>query len=91
MIALLLAFAVSGAASLVIAEPCASLESASSSSPDDVCPPSCVTCGCCHQAADVALVMPALAPLEQPRELPEPRPPQSHREPRGILHVPRRA
>ena len=61
LIALLLVFGLSGAASLVAAEPCTSAES---SAADDDCSPTCVTCGCCHQAHEVTALVVTLAPGE---------------------------
>lgn len=76
-----------GAASLLVPEPCGAVERATD---DGGCPPSCVTCGCCHQAIDVASVMPLLISPKPPREATEPLPSVSDRDPRDILHVPRR-
>ena len=86
IVALLLAFGLSGAASLVAAEPCSSLES---SATDSDCPPACVTCGCCHQASDVTIAMPTLSPTARPRPRLEVMPTTSERAPGDILHVPR--
>jgi cytochrome c553 len=88
IVVLLLAMGLSGAASLVAAEPCSSLES---SAADSDCPPACVTCGCCHQASDVTVTLPALSPIARLRPRLEVMPTTSDREPRDILHVPRTA
>jgi hypothetical protein len=87
IVALLLALGGSGAASLIVPEPCAAVERASD---DGHCPPTCVTCGCCHQAVDMASVMPLLVSPEPRRETTEPLASRSDRDPRDILHVPRR-
>ena len=86
LIALLLVFGLSGAASLVAAEPCTSAES---SAADDDCSPTCVTCGCCHQAHEVTALVVTLAPVEAVRERTSPSPRLGARNPRDILHVPR--
>jgi hypothetical protein len=88
IVALLLTFGLSGVASLVAAEPCSSLASGTA---DSDCPPACVTCGCCHQASDVTVAVPALSPTTRPRPRLEIMPTTSDRAPRGILHVPRAA
>jgi hypothetical protein len=46
----LLSFTASGVATLVAGEPCTSFEQGSRE--DDTCAPTCVTCGCCAQAAE---------------------------------------
>ena len=55
----LLTFSFSGLAALVTTEPCTSLGQAAE---DGSCPPTCVTCRCCAQAAEPALVLVAIAP-----------------------------
>lgn len=83
----LLAFSASGVSALFLAEPCSAFEQPARE--DDVCPPTCVTCGCCAQAAEPVIVAVTISP-----DLPiagvydiAPAPPQSRI--RGILHVPR--
>jgi hypothetical protein len=83
----LLALGVSDAASLLVPEPCAAAER---SSDTGSCPPTCVTCGCCHQAVDLAIVMPLLVSPRPAVETTEPLASLSDHEPRDILHVPRR-
>ena len=56
----LLTFSASGVSGLVIDEPCTGYELAGSD--DRACPPTCVTCGCCAQAAEPALVVDAASP-----------------------------
>ncbi len=85
---LLLALGVSGVASLVVPEPCAAV---ASTGDDGTCPPTCVTCGCCHHAVDVTSVLPILVSPTPPTEATEPLRSLSDRDPRDILHVPRRA
>ena len=86
LVVLLLAAGLSGVATLVTGEPCTSIER---SATDDDCPPACVTCGCCHQAVDLANLVPTVAPLEGPCPRLEVMPAISERAPRDILHVPR--
>ena len=86
LVALLLVFGLSGAASLVTGEPCVSVES---SAGDSDCPPACVTCGCCHQAHEITTLVVTLAPVEVIRPRTMPVPPLGERNPRDILHVPR--
>lgn len=83
----LLTFSASGAYALVIAEPCTGYEQADQD--DGACPPTCVTCGCCAQAAE-----PAILPMGSSLEAPvtdvsplSPRVPKAT--PRDILHVPK--
>jgi hypothetical protein len=78
---------VSGVSALAIDEPCSGLELPANG--DDLCPPSCLTCGCCAQAAEPALVVarsspdaPRTKPLAFPSSLPRINPLE-------ILHVPK--
>ncbi|MCC7010491.1 MAG: hypothetical protein IT184_16910 [Acidobacteria bacterium] len=50
----LLSLSASGAAVLIVDEPCIGVEQ--SGRDDGACPPTCVTCGCCAQAAEPLLV-----------------------------------
>jgi hypothetical protein len=52
----LLTFSASGVSTLVRAEPCSGFEQAAGEDRD--CPPTCMTCGCCAQAAEAVLVLP---------------------------------
>lgn len=87
IIVALLTLSASGVSALVVGEPCTGYEQPGRE--DGACPPTCVTCGCCAQAAEpttlpvtsslespVVGISPLLAPL--PRTL-------SH----DILHVPK--
>lgn len=87
IIVALLTFNASGVISLVRAEPCTANEPAGGN--DSRCPPTCVTCSCCAQAAEpvplVAMTSAAnrigdivLALLQLPKI-----------DPRDILHVPK--
>jgi hypothetical protein len=83
----LLTFTASGAYALVIAEPCTGYEQPGQE--DGACPPTCVTCGCCAQAAEPAILLVGSsleAPVTDVSPL-IPRVPKAN--PRDILHVPK--
>jgi hypothetical protein len=87
IIVALLTFSASGLPALVAGEPCTGYEQPGSD--DASCPPTCVTCGCCAQAAEPAMV-PVAGSLEAP--VADVTPLSSHAAkttPRDILHVPR--
>ena len=54
VIVLLLTVSASGIFSLAMSEPCGSTELVGG---DSACPPTCVTCGCCAQAAEPAMLV----------------------------------
>jgi hypothetical protein len=87
IIVALLTFSASGVSVLVIAEPCTGYEQRGRE--DAACPPTCVTCGCCAQAAEPILLPVASSPETWVAEVPQvvPRPPNA--QPRDILHVPK--
>jgi hypothetical protein len=83
----LLSFSATGVTSLLVGEPC--LTFTLSPEDDGDCPPSCVTCGCCAQAAEPTAVVVASS-----LDLPVPHfsavlPPFTETDPRDILHVPK--
>jgi hypothetical protein len=83
----LLAFSASGVTALIVPEPCSTYEEAEGE--DASCPPTCVTCGCCAQAAEPADLT-AAAVFELPVAViaaSVSRPPASSA--RDILHVPK--
>ena len=83
----ILSFGATGMAGLIIGEPCLSLTP--SQEDDGNCPPTCVTCGCCAQAAEPTAVVVANS-LEVPvPDFAAVLPPFSDTEPRDILHVPK--
>ena len=87
IIVALLTFTTSGAYALVIAEPCTGYEQPGQE--DGACPPTCVTCGCCAQGAEPAIVpvgSSLAAPVTDVSAL-IPRVPKAS--PRDILHVPK--
>jgi hypothetical protein len=83
----MLMLSASGLSALVVPEPCAGYEQAGRD--DGGCPPTCVTCGCCAQAAEMVMLRTAVSPdapiaaiLAPPSRLPQARA-------RDILHVPK--
>ena len=87
IIVALLTFSASGVSSLVISEPCTGYEQPGQE--DGACAPTCVTCGCCAQAAEPA-VLPVTTSLEAPVTdvCPLiPRLPKAN--PSDVLHVPK--
>jgi hypothetical protein len=59
----LLTLSASGVSALVIDEPCTGYEQPGQE--DGACPPTCVTCGCCAQAAE-PVILPAASSPEVP-------------------------
>ena len=87
IIVALLTFSASGISALAISEPCLGDERPGQE--DNACPPTCVTCGCCAQAAET-VILPAASSPEAPVVQIEafiPRVPQTRA--REILHVPK--
>ena len=87
IIVALLTFSASGAYALVIAEPCTGYERPGQE--DAACPPTCVTCGCCAQAAEPVRLLPARSPEVTIAKMVSlvPRVPLTHTD--EILHVPK--
>jgi hypothetical protein len=83
----ILSFSVTGVARLMVDEPCTAFTL--SAEDDGDCPPTCVTCGCCAQAAEpTAILVSDSIDLVTPRYRPVlPHFPDT--EPRDILHVPK--
>ncbi len=85
----LLTLSASGVATLIAGEPCTGYELTGQGEDDGACPPTCVTCGCCAQAAE-----PVGGAMSSSPEVPV-----SHRiavlpgvprtDPLEILHVPK--
>ena len=87
LIVTLLAFSASGVTALVVPEPCGTSEEAGGD--DASCPPTCVTCGCCAQAAEPAGLTVA-AIFESPvAVVTAPIPQRPLNNARDILHVPK--
>ncbi len=82
-----LALTASGATSLVMTEPCSGYELAGED--NGACPPVCVTCGCCAQAAEPVAIAVESSPdcLVTDVGAILPRLPKS--DSRDILHVPK--
>lgn len=82
----LLSFSASGASALLVDEPCIGVEQSGQN--DGSCPPTCVTCGCCVQAAELLLVRVAI-PEETvaAADIPIPHVPKTPVQ--DILHVPK--
>jgi hypothetical protein len=83
----LLTFSASGVSAMVVLEPCTGYEQPGQE--DGACPPTCVTCGCCAQAVEPALLSITASPDAPLTELTAfvPRTPRNAA--RDILHVPR--
>lgn len=87
LVVALLAFSASGVTALAIAEPCTGYEEPTGD--DGACPPTCVTCGCCAQAAEPAMLL-ATGALDLPvREITPHIPGLPRTNARDILHVPK--
>jgi hypothetical protein len=83
----LLAFSVSGASALLVAEPCTGFERPGTT--DAACPPTCVTCGCCVQAVEPLTVAIASTPDILITDIAAVLPHFGTADPRPILHVPK--
>ena len=80
-------FSASGASALVIDEPCTGFEQAERD--DGVCPPMCVTCGCCAQAAEPVIWQATNSPDVPVVEVRSLVPLLPSTQARDILHVPK--
>jgi hypothetical protein len=87
IIVALLTFSASGISALVIAEPCTGYEQPGQE--DGSCPPTCVTCGCCAQAAEPVILPAASSPEVPIVQLGGLIPPVPLTRARKILHVPK--
>ncbi|HSC26826.1 MAG TPA: hypothetical protein VLD67_06105 [Vicinamibacterales bacterium] len=85
----LLTLSASGVSSLIVAEPCSDYELTGQGEDDGTCPPTCVTCGCCAQAAETAAFAIASSPETPVSDLSAVLPDLLNADPRDILHVPR--
>jgi hypothetical protein len=87
IIVALLTFGASGLSALVISEPCTASEQPRGQ--DGSCPPTCVTCGCCSQAAE-PVNHAAAGSLDSPvADISPLAPPLLKTHSRDILHVPK--
>lgn len=82
-----LTLSASGLSSLVINEPCTGYELLGSD--DGGCAPTCVTCGCCAQAAEPVTVVVAMSPDTLIADIAAFLPDLPRTNPRDILHVPK--
>ncbi len=83
----LLSFSATGVAGLIIGEPC--LDFTLSAEDDNNCPPTCVTCGCCAQAAEPNAIVVTNSPGTPVPQFAAVLPPFTETDPRDILHVPK--
>ena len=83
----LLTFSASGLPTLIAGEPCTGYEQPGSE--DAACPPACVTCGCCAQAAEPALLPVAKSLKAAVADVSPLIPHLAKTSPRDILHVPK--
>lgn len=83
----LLMFSASGVSALVRAEPCTINEQQGSN--DGSCSPTCVTCGCCAQAAEPVTLAITSSPDVPFVKLASLVPILPDNQPRDILHVPK--
>jgi hypothetical protein len=83
----LLTFSASGVSAVVVPEPCTGYEQPGQD--DGACPPTCVTCGCCAQAVEPAVLSVTISFDAPPAETAAfvPSLPRTHA--RDILHVPK--
>jgi hypothetical protein len=82
-----LSFSALGVSGLMVGEPCSAFTLAAEDDRD--CPPICVTCGCCAQAAETAAIV-----VTDSLDVPIPHfvavlPAFTETDPRDILHVPK--
>ena len=85
----LLTLSASGVSSLFVAEPCTEYEFTGGVEDDGKCPPTCVTCGCCAQAAEPVTIPIASVPDLRIADGRAPLAPVPSADPGDILHVPR--
>jgi hypothetical protein len=86
-----LAVSAAGVSSLIVAEPCTGFELTGQGEDDGACPPTCVTCGCCAQAAEPVALLLASSPDAPVSYLVAFLFEILYADPRDILHVPRLA
>jgi hypothetical protein len=82
-----LTFSATGVSSLIVPEPCTATKPATSD--DRSCPPLCVTCGCCAQAVEPAVLLVSATPEPVTARVTEFVSWIPESEPRRILHVPK--
>jgi hypothetical protein len=87
----LLTLSASGMSTVVAGEPCTDFELTRQGEDDGACPPTCVTCGCCAQAAEPVAVVVSSSPDIPPSNLAAVLPGIPRTDPLDILHVPKLA
>jgi hypothetical protein len=87
IIVALLSISVSGVSALVVTERCTTVER--SSAEDDACPPTCITCGCCAQAAEPVMLDLKISPHAPTADIGLVIQTVPTTQPRDILHVPK--
>ena len=87
----LLALSASGVSTLIAGEPCTGYELTGEGEDDGPCPPTCVTCGCCAQAAETVAVAVSTSPDIPVSDLIAVLPRIPRTDPLDILHVPKLA
>jgi hypothetical protein len=85
----LLTFSASGVSSLMVDEPCTGFELTGQGEDDGACPPTCVTCGCCAQAAEAIAFTIASSPDAPLSTVAAVLHDLLTADPRDILHVPK--
>ena len=87
----LLTLSASGVSTLIAGEPCTGYELTGHGEDDGACPPTCVTCGCCAQAAEPVAVAVSGSPDIPVCDLITFLPRAPRTDPLDILHVPKLA
>jgi len=87
----LLTLSASGMSTVVAGEPCTDFELTRQGEDDGPCPPTCVTCGCCAQAAEPVAVAVSSSPDIPVSNLTTVLPRIPRTDPLDILHVPKLA
>lgn len=87
----LLTLSASGMSTAVTGEPCIAFELTQQGEDDGACPPTCVTCGCCAQAAEPVAVAVSGSPDIPVSNLTAVLPGIPRTDPLDILHVPKLA
>jgi hypothetical protein len=85
----LLTLSASGVSTIVAGEPCTGFELTGQGEDDGACPPTCVTCGCCAQAAEPVGIAISSSPDVLVSHLITLLPRIPRTDPLDILHVPK--
>ena len=87
----LLTLSASGVSMVIAGEPCTGYELTGQGEDDGGCPPTCVTCGCCAQAAVTVSIAVSSSPDIPASDIIAVPPRILLADPFDILHVPKRA